>query len=308
MTRLTIRHLTTYRYRQPVGFGEHRMMLRPRDSHDQRVLEARLDITPSPTKLSFTQDVFGNHIATARFAGRADVLHFESIIELDHRPRDPFELETDGPIRGFPIAYDVDEMPDLARLIERQQPDPGNEVGTWAQRLLPAGGSIGVFELMKRMSITINGDFLYRRREAQGVQSPVETLRLGRGSCRDFAMLMIEAARSLGLAARFASGYLAVPLGESDIGGHGSTHAWAQIYLPRAGWIDFDPTCGTAGNGDLITVAVARHPSQAIPLQGTYIGLPTDYLDMMVSVMVEEADEGVVLHRSRRLAGETGIG
>jgi transglutaminase-like putative cysteine protease len=143
------------------------------------------------------------------------------------------------------------------------------EVRRWTRRFLLPSGSIGAFELLKRLSQGIHHGFIYRRREAKGIQLPVETLRLGHGSCRDFAMLMVEAARSIGFAARFASGYLAVPLDDpqepTSSSGRGSTHAWAQIYLPGAGWIDFDPTSGGVGNVDLVTVAVVPDPRHAIP-------------------------------------------
>ena len=281
-------HVTTYRYRRPVAFGEHRMMLRPRDSHDQRVIEASLEISPEPRSLRFVQDAFGNHVGIARFSGRSKELCFESIVCLEHSPLDAADLDLEDAARTFPVDYSADEMPDLAHCIERHQPDPGNEVGRWARQFLPPSGSIGTFELLTRLSQGINHGFLYRRREAKGIQQPVETLRLGHGSCRDFAMLMIEAARSLGLAARFASGYLAVPLDDpkepTSGSARGSTHAWAQIYLPGTGWIDFDPTSGSVGKIGLVTVAVVRDPHHAIPLHGTFIGFPSDHLGMEVQV------------------------
>ena len=290
MPTLTIRHVTAYRYRQPVAFGEHRMMLRPRDSHDQAVIEASLEINPQPKSLRFVQDAFGNHVAIAQFSGRSRQLWFESIVCLEHSPSDAGDLDLEDDARTFPFDYSADEMPDLAPCIERHQPDPENEVGRWAGRFLPSRGSIGTFELLTRLSEGINRGFRYRRREAKGIQHPVETLRIGHGSCRDFAMLMIEAARSLGLAARFASGYLAVPLddsGEPTSGSaRGSTHAWAQIYLPGTGWIDFDPTTGSVGKIGLVTVAVVRDPHHAIPLHGTYVGCPSDHLGMEVRVSV----------------------
>jgi transglutaminase-like putative cysteine protease len=145
---------------------------------------------------------------------------------------------------------------DLGQYIERHQLDPMDEVGRWARQFLPPIGSLGTFELLTRLSEDIHHGFLYRRREAKGIQSPVETLRLGHGSCRDFAMLMIDAARSFGFAARFASGYLAVPLDDpqepTSGSACGSTHAWAQIYLPGAGWMDFDPTNGSVGNTGVV--------------------------------------------------------
>ena len=167
---------------------------------------------------------------------------------------------------------------------------PENEVGRWAGQFLPPNGSIGTFELLTRLSEAIHRGFRYQRREAKGIQHPVDTLRIGHGSCRDFAMLMIEAARSLGLAARFASGYLAVPLDkpEEPMSGsaRGSTHAWAQIYLPGTGWIDFDPTSGRVGKSGLVTVAVVRNPHHATPLHGTFIGFPSDHLGMEVQVSI----------------------
>ena len=293
MPSLTIRHVTTYRYRQPVAFGEHRMMLRPRDSHDQRVIEARLEISPEPKSLRLVQDAFGNHGGIARFSGRSKELCFESTVRLEHSPVDAAVLEVEDTARTFPVDYSADEMPDLAYRIERHQPDPGNEVGRWAQQFLPPSGLIGPLELLTRISQGING-FRYRRREAKGIQQPVETLRLGHGSCRDFAMLLLEAARSLGFAARFASGYLTIPLDDpkepTSGAARGSTHAWAQIYLPGTGWIDFDSTSGSVGKIGLVTVAVVRDPQHAI--HGTFIGFPSDHLGMEVQVSVRSDTTG----------------
>jgi len=289
MPSLTIRHVTTYRYRQPVAFGEHRMMLRPRDSLDQRVIEANLQISPQPSSLRFVQDSFGNHVGIAQFSGRSKELCFESIVCLEHLPPDPADFDFDATAGIFPCRYSTDEMPDLARYIERHDIDPENRVAHWVQQFLPQSGSIGTFELLTQISQGIKHTFRYRRREAKGIQQPVETIRLGQGSCRDFALVLIEAARSLGFAARFASGYLAVPLGDWDeprSSARGSTHAWAQVYLPETGWVAFDPTSGSVGNVDLVTVAVARDPRHAIPLHGTFIGQPSDHLGMDVEVNV----------------------
>jgi transglutaminase-like putative cysteine protease len=283
MPSLTIRHLTTYRYRQPVAFGEHRMMLRPRDSHDQRVIAANLEINPEPTSLRFVQDAFGNHVGIARFSGRAKELSIESVVCIEHLPRD---LDVDDAARIFPVHYGADELPDLAHWIDRQYADPEDLVGSWARQFVPASGSIGTLELLTRIAGGIRHGFLYRRREMKGIQQPIETLRLGHGCCRDFAVLMIEAARSLGLAARFSSGYMTVPLDDCATG---ATHAWAQIYLPATGWIDFDPTSGSAGKTGLVTVAVVRDPRHATPLHGTFIGFPSDHLDMQVEVRVTSA-------------------
>ena len=250
-----------------------------------------LEISPEPRSLRFVQDAFGNHVGIARFSGRSKELCFESTVRLEHSPLDAAELEIEDAATTFPVDYSADEMPDLANCIERHHPDPGNEVGRWAHQFLPPSGSIGAFELLTQLSQAINREFLYRRREAKGIRSPAETLRLGHGSCRDFAMLMIEAARSFGFAARFASGYLAVPLDEAPMNdsARGATHAWAQIY---SGWIDFDPTSGSAGNIRLVSVAVVRDPRHAIPLHGTFIGSPLDHLGMEVQVSITSGTGG----------------
>jgi Bacterial transglutaminase-like N-terminal region len=152
MPTLTIRHVMTYRYRRPVAFGEHRMMLRPRDSHDQRVIEASLEISPEPRSLRFVQDAFGNHVGIARFSGRSKELWFESTVCLEHSSSDAADLDLDDTAKTFPVVYSADEMPDLAYSIERHQPDPGNEVGRWAHQFLPPSGSIGILELLTRLS------------------------------------------------------------------------------------------------------------------------------------------------------------
>ncbi len=296
MTSLTIRHVTTYRYRQPVSFGEHRLMLRPREQHDQKIVEASLGITPEPSSLRFIEDSFGNHVAIARFDGQATELSFESIVSLEHLPAEPAAIELADSAQTVPVDYTGIEVPELADCLQPHHPDPENEIGRWVGQFLEKEGPTGTLELLSNLSRGIQQGFVYRRREAKGIQTPLETLRLGRGTCRDFALLMIEAARTLGFAARFASGYLAAPSAEpaeqkavpspSEEGPHGATHAWAQVYLPGAGWVDFDPTCGSVGKTALVTVAVVRDPNDALPLHGTFIGGPSDPLGMEVHVSV----------------------
>ncbi len=286
MPTLTIRHLTTYRYLRPVAFGEHRMMLRPRDSHDQRVIETSLEIYPQPASLNFIVDDFGNQIGIAQFSGCAQELCVESVVCLEQSPPEVSARHLDERAGRFPFAYSDEERTDLMLYLERlpvdSHSDPDDEVTRWAHEFLPPAESIGTFDLLTRLSQAIHSGFRYRRREAKGVQRAVETLRLGHGSCRDFAMLMIDAARALGLAARFASGYLILSSDE-----HGSTHAWAQVYLPGPGWVDFDPTSGSVGKERLITVAVAPDPQHTLPLHGTYVGFASDSLGMDVKVFTQ---------------------
>lgn len=290
MTILSVNHVTTYDYAKPVGLGEHRMMLRPRDSYDQRLIEARLDIDPAPQRLRWIHDVFDNCVVLAGFAGQTRALRVESSFTLDHTPFDGPEFQLEEHARHFPFAYGGDEVPDIARAVERAHPDPSGELERWARRFVHQGRLTETGALLMTLTCAIKEGFFYERRLEKGTQSPLQTLARRRGSCRDFAVLMMEAARALGLAARFVSGYLYVP--ERDTGqryrGGGSTHAWCQIYLPGAGWVDFDPTNGIVGNRDLVKVAVGRDARQAVPLSGSYFGSAADHEEMTVSVTVRK--------------------
>ena len=177
-------------------------------------------------------------------------------------------------------------MPDLALSIQRAFDDPDRKIELWARQFVRSDGQTLTQDLLTDITHAIRRDFVYRRRYQPGVQEPLETLRTGMGTCRDFALFMIEAVRSLGYAARFVSGYLHVRSGDHDRVGGGSTHAWVQVYLPGAGWVEFDPTNGIVGNTDLIRVAIAREPRQAVPLWGSYTGKSSDHLEMKVNIRV----------------------
>ena len=301
---LTVRHITTYRYRQPVAFGEHRMMFRPRESYDQRVLDSTLVITPEPVSIRWVHDLFGNCVAFARFAGRAQELRFDSTVQLEHTPSHAPDFQMEEYAATYPFTYGPEEMPDLLRSIERHAPDPRRDVDRWAHRFLRRDGPTDTSELLAAMTHAIRDNFTYVAREEKGIQDPAQTLRLRSGSCRDFALLMMDAVRSLGMAARFVSGYLHSPVrGGSRHVGDSATHAWLQVYLPGAGWVEFDPTNGIVGNRDLIRVAVARDPKQAIPLSGTWTGFPSDHLGMTVEVSVSAATEDEAVRPCRAGAG-----
>lgn len=278
---IAIRHTTTYRYAQPVSFGEHRMMFRPRDSHDIRLLEATLEIDP-PAAVRWHHDVFGNSIAVATFDAPAPELRIVSTIRVEHYPADPLEFPIEPYACTYPFSYSTEEIPDLGRTVERHYADPEHLIDAWARQFLSIEGPTDTEVLLVGMTHAIKNGFTYQSREAEGTQSPVATLTSKTGTCRDFALLMMEAARSLGFAARFVSGYV---YGEQAVGG-GATHAWVQIYLPGAGWVEFDPTNALVAGDHLIRVAVARDPTQAIPLTGSFTGTPSDFLGMHVDVAV----------------------
>jgi transglutaminase-like putative cysteine protease len=286
---LKIRHITTYHYRQPVSFGEHRMMLRPRDDDDQKVLESDLEITPRPSELTWTRDIFGNHITIVRFAEQASELRFATAICVDHAPASFRAADIEDFARTHPFAYSAEDRRCLARFIEPSCPQP--KLDRWAAQFLREDGSADTRELLVEMTQTISRTYKHVTRHEKGTQDPIQTLNLASGSCRDLAMLMIAALRSLGIAARFVSGYVHLDDDhghDHDVAG-GNTHAWVQAYVPGPGWIDFDPSSGIIGNQNLVRVATVHGPGEAIPLQGTWIGSAMDHVAMKVGVKVTTA-------------------
>jgi transglutaminase-like putative cysteine protease len=287
-----VRHLTVYRYSDPVGLGEHRMMFRPRESHDLKLLKEQLTIAPEPASLRWLHDMFDNSVAIATFDGTTSELRFDSTITLEHQETALPDYPLEEYARTYPFCYDADELPDLARGLLRHY--PSDDVAHWAKQFPDLSGTTGTMTLLRSISAAIKKDFRYKRRTEKGIQRPHETLSSRQGSCRDFALLMMEAARCLGLAARFVSGYIFVPDRDGDTitgggathAGGGATHAWMQAYLPGAGWVDFDPTNNIVGNRNLIRVAVAWDPKHVLPLWGTYIGASSSFKGMDVSVSV----------------------
>jgi transglutaminase-like putative cysteine protease len=285
---LSIRHRTSYRYRNPVAFGEHRMMLRPQEGFDQRLLAYELDVSPEPALLRHLHDLTDAGVAIARFDARSDALVVESRATLEHRPHAALELEAaDATIDAGAFSYDAEEQPTLATSIQARHPDAG-EVEVWARRFLRPVGRTHLSTVLCDMTHEMRTSFAYEMREAGPPQTPQVTLARRRGSCRDFAVLMIEAARRLGLAARFATGYVyggsSKSGGRSAGGSHGHTHAWVRVYLPGCGWADFDPTNGIVGSAGLIRVAAAADPRLTLPLHGAWRGMRSDFLGMDVEV------------------------
>jgi transglutaminase-like putative cysteine protease len=287
MRLLTVRHVTVYRYSERVRFGEHRMMFRPRESHDLRLVNMKLDIVPRPSDLRWLHDVFDNSVAIATFDEAASELRFDSTVTLEHIEAPLPDYALDVGAHTYPFHYPDDERPDLISALARQY--PCDDLGPWTARFLSSSGSTTTMALLYSMTRGIKEEFMYLRRSEKGVQSPGETLRRRSGSCRDFAVLMMEAVRSLGLAARFVSGYIFVPemSGPAAVGG-GATHGWMQAYLPGAGWVDFDPTNSLVGNRNLIRVAVAWDQRNALPLWGTFLGPAASFDGMDVDVSVIE--------------------
>lgn len=292
MARLLVTHLTTYRYTEPVAFGPHRMMLRPRDSHEMRLFNATLT-TSIPAELDWTYDVFGNVVCTASFFGTTDELSIESRLELERFPSAvPTRFETGADV-SFPLAYSLDEMLDLGACLagagEAFEPD----LEDWMHRILMANEG-GAMEILRALCLEIHGGFAYEARFEGTARTASETFAMKSGACRDFAAFFIAIARRLGFGARFVSGYLFDPPSDerSGLQGVGATHAWAEVYLPGVGWVEFDPTNGLVASDRLIRVAVAREAYQALPISGSFVGATTAFAGLWVGVDVENLPNG----------------
>jgi transglutaminase-like putative cysteine protease len=285
---LEVRHVTEYRYANPVTFGEHRLMFRPRAGHDIRVLSDELTVSPE-ADVHWIQDVFSNSVALVKPRWAADRLRVECGFAIDHAGVAGLELPVEPRAARWPFDYTAEERRDLGALLDPHYGDPDGRLYEWMRPFLSGPGRPGTRETLVAMTNAIKAQFRYQPRDEEGTQAPDETLRLGSGTCRDFTLLLMEAARRMGIASRFVSGYLYDPAVDGDLGevvGAGATHAWMHAYIPGAGWVPFDPTNSLFGGASLIRVAVARDPSQAAPLVGSWFGATGDYLGMQVEVTV----------------------
>jgi transglutaminase-like putative cysteine protease len=288
MAILDVHHRTVYSYDRSVGFGVHRWMFRPRDSQEQRLLSSERRVSPEPAGVVWQHDVFGNQVALVEFDSSAAELVFESDISLEHSPELGLRYTAEDEGRGWPLEYDAAVLPDLAAYRRVHYPDPN--VADWAKSLVPEG-RVSTIRLLERLNGAVRETCGYARRYSPGTQPPSVTLGEKRGTCRDLALLMMEAARELGFAARFVTGYIYAPSRDkASVQGGGATHAWVQVFLPGAGWVEFDPTNGIVGSRDLVRIGVARDPSQAKPLGGSFKGPAEAYLGMQVDVVVRRQD------------------
>ena len=282
---LRIQHNTTYRYREPVTLGPHRLLLRPRESRDLRLISSDIAVTPDAA-ISWAYDVFGNAVATLAFRAMADTLVIESRAELQLDVADWPVFDIAASAIVYPFQYSADEWTDLGALTVQQYPDPQGQLKAWAHAHV-RGERTDTLSLLKDLSAGVAQSLQYQSREVEGTQSPVESLDRGWGSCRDFAVLFVEAARCLGFGARLVTGYLYIPAGNlGGVRGADATHAWAEVFVPGAGWITFDPTNRGVGGSNLIPVAVARDIRQAVPVAGSFIGRSDAYESLSVEVQV----------------------
>lgn len=283
-------HTTQYHFHRPVDLSWHELTFRPRDGHDLRVLATSLDVQPAQQQIDFKHDVYGNSVLRVLPGGPSRSLRIESRFRVDHTGARGFDVVDAHAVPGdaslqMPPRYSASERLALHAFLLPGEDDPDGLVLAWAQGFLDGNTARGPRAVVTRMTASIAGQMRYRVRPEEGVQIPLQTLALQAGACRDFATLMIDALRRLGIAARFVSGYLySVPAAGQR--GAGTTHAWVQCYLPECGWIACDPTNNLVGGSELIPIAVARQASEVSPLSGAWFGDAEDFAGMVVDVQV----------------------
>jgi transglutaminase-like putative cysteine protease len=280
---LTIEHRNVYRYTQPVEWTIHTLMLRPIESHEVRIRSEALEIRPAH-QLRWKRDAFDNSIALVEFTEKADELVIFSRYTVEQFNDNPFNFILEIYTNELPFAYLGEELPDLAPCLKPQYPQDKTSIQDWLRPFLDAQGRAKTLEFLIALNQSVPTSFSYRRRDEPGIQSPAETLRTQSGTCRDFAVLFMEAARHMGLASRYVSGYLCSTEDKQPEVATDSTHAWVEVYLPGGGWKGFDPTSGTLAGSLHVRVAVARDPAQATPILGNYLGDASVYQGMEVTV------------------------
>jgi transglutaminase-like putative cysteine protease len=280
MKRIRILHNTEYHYSEPVQFGPHRILMRPREGHDVLIVAGRVEIEPK-AEVRWLRDIEGNSVAVLTFAEPGSKLRVYSEVDVDLSDDNPIECLISSDARLFPFQYPPDEQIELMPYRLPSYPYDGPALHQWLAQLYRPGDVMDTFELLNRLNTHIYESLQYNARYDPGVQLPHVTLERGSGSCRDYAVLMMEAARYWGFGARFVTGYVQMAEGQ-----HGATHAWTEIYLPGAGWRGFDPTNNKLATAEHISVAVAREQEKAAPLSGSWSGPAGAFQRMDVSVQV----------------------
>ena len=280
MHRLRIIHETEYVYHEQVSFGQHIAMIRPREGHDLHIDTARLEVEPK-ADVHWLRDIYGNALTVMDFEEPANRLRVFSDCEVSIFDDEPREGAVAPQARFFPFQYSANEQMEIIPYRVPSYPHDGRAVQNWLSTIYQPGEIIPTLDLLSKLNTRIFETFQYTHREEAGVQLPCRTIELGTGSCRDFAVFMMEAARHLGLAARFVTGYILMSEGQ-----HGATHAWTEIYIPGAGWRGFDPTNNKPENFEHVSVGVAREQDKASPLSGSWSGPSHAFSHMNVSVQV----------------------
>lgn len=279
MPDLRITHETLYQYHRPIRFGPHRLVLRPREGHDLQVERMILTIEPA-FSLEWCRDVFGNSVALVEFLEEATELRILSQVDI-RRGEMPRLAERSSIVVSYPLVYDQLETTVAGAYLVSIYPEETAAVAAWANSAIASADATNVVSIVSALNEAVKQQIRYNRREERGVQSPLETLSRGTGSCRDMATLLMEGCRALGIAARFSSGYLDCA---ASLAGNASTHAWAEAYLAGRGWTGFDPTLGEQTSGRHIAIGLSNHPRGVMPISGRFYGTSADYIGMKVAV------------------------
>lgn len=280
MKRYKILHRTYYNFTADVQLQPHDLRLRPREGHELRVESSNLKITPSAT-LRWQRDVEDNSVAIATFTSPSSQLLIESEVIIQHFNEAPLDFLVADYATQYPFRYREEDQTVLLPYMIIAEPSSTDLLAKWTASFWQTGEQIQTYSLLQRLNVQIQQKLGYKLREEPGVQSVAETLSLGTGSCRDSAYLFMEAARFLGFAARFVSGYLNTPPSTVN---YGATHAWAEVFLPGAGWKGFDPTIGELVGTNHIPVAVARLAESVPPIAGAFVGPAGAKMDVGVWV------------------------
>jgi transglutaminase-like putative cysteine protease len=305
MSWLHIVHDTTYFYKKAVRFGPHCLVIRPREGHDARIEEMRLEIEPA-FDLEWSRDLFGNCLATAHILSPAERLHIHSEVLLHQTAPFPQRSAPRETSTGFPVHFSEIESAVATAYLATTHPADVAKVKEWVNASIDPTRVYDAEEIVASIARKIRKTIKYRRREAKGVQSPSQTLSAGSGSCRDMATLMLEALRGVGFPARFASGYL---VGSASNAGQAATHAWAEAYLPSIGWLGYDPMLGEATSGNHIVVGVSNHPRGVMPVSGTFFDDDKSYLGMKAAVQTARfADKETALRSFSNNLPKSGSG
>lgn len=282
--KIQIHHRTSYLYAKKVTLGVHQLMMRPREGHALQLQECLIDISPA-YRLRWIRDPYENNIGLVDFAGMATELLIDCKFVLSIGEGNPFDFVLAPEAEQYPFFYEHELHSELLPLTRNIYIRDVEQLRRWLEEFWSPGKTIGTLQFLLELNLHIYRSFQYQRRESRGVQTPAETLETKCGSCRDFATLFIEACRTLGIAARFVSGYLY----SAEISGLMSMHGWSEVYLPGAGWIGFDPSWGVLADAHYIPAAVSRHSEHAPPIAGTYFGTPKEFLKSEVELFVSRS-------------------
>jgi transglutaminase-like putative cysteine protease len=283
MNLLRIIHQTIYQYHRPMRFGPHRLVLRPREGHDLQVDRMSLSIEPAYS-IEWSRDVFGNSVASVEFQGEAKELRIVSEVDIRLGEMPRLAVHRSSAV-GYPLVYDALEATVAAAYLVPIYPADMGAIGAWAKTAIASADATNALAIVSELNSFVKKEIRYNRRDEKGVQSPLDTITRGSGSCRDMATLLMEGCRALGIAARFNSGYLDCA---ASLAGSASTHAWTEVYLAGQGWTGFDPTLGSQTSAGHIAIGVSNHPRGVMPISGRFYGRSEDYKGMQVAVKFEK--------------------